>query len=161
MIIDFTERFDIPSGTAQTRGHGANGRTWKSPFHRIAAATWQALFERHRPKRPLTGPVAVSAILMYHRRDVGAFARPKTTRPDWDNLAKVFDDALMAAGIIAEDACIWDGHVTKMEWEADEMVRFRIENDENDTEKPEKSAENIGKQPKNTRKRKGDANGVR
>jgi Holliday junction resolvase RusA-like endonuclease len=43
---------------------------------------------------------------MYHRKGVGAFARPKTTRPDWDNLAKVFDDALMAALTEFQDACI-------------------------------------------------------
>ena len=97
MTIDFTERFDIPSGTAQTRGHGANGRTWKSPSHRKAAAAWQALFERHRPEKPLSGPVTVYACLLYHNDKAGAAGRPKTTRPDLDNLAKVFTDALVSA----------------------------------------------------------------
>ena len=76
MRFDFTERFDIPSGTAQTRGHGANGRTWKSPSHRKAAAAWQALFERHRPEKPISEAVCVFASLLYHNGKAGVAARP-------------------------------------------------------------------------------------
>ena len=140
MIIDFTERFDIPSGTAQTRGHGANGRTWKSPSHRKAAAAWQALFERHRPEKPLSGPVTVYACLLYHNDKAGAAGRPKTTRPDLDNLAKVFTDALVSAGIVAEDKLIFDARTIKWEWSGAEMVQFHIETEETPQKMPQKPA---------------------
>lgn len=144
MIIDFTERFDIPSGTAQTRGHGANGRTWKSPSHRKAVAAWQALFERHRPEKPISEAVCVFASLLYHNGKAGAAARPKVTRPDLDNLAKVFTDALASAGIVAEDKLVWCLHVEKMEWCGPETVRFHIETEKTAITRnnPQETAEN-------------------
>lgn len=148
MTIDFVERFDIPSGTAQTRGHGANGRTWKSPSHRKAAAAWQALFELHKPGKPLSVAVCVFVILLYHNGKAGMAARPKTTRPDLDNLAKVFTDALMSAGIVAEDKLVWCLHVEKREWCGHEMVHFHLETEEN----PQKTARNREKTAKNPQK---------
>ena len=151
MTIDFTERFDIPSGTAQTRGHGANGRTWKSPSHRKAAAAWQALFEMHKPEKPLSVAVCVFASLLYHNGKAGVAARPKTTRPDLDNLAKVFTDALMSAGIVAEDKLVWCLHVEKMEWRGPETVRFHLETEEN-PQKPARNRKNPQETAKNPQK---------
>ena len=124
MKIEFTERFDIPSATAQQRGHGAHGKTWESPGLKAARAAWQALFEKHRPKKPLEGAVEVCAILCYHAA-VGRFT-PKTTRPDLDNLAKVIGDALMAAGIVAEDSTIYHWDIYKFNIPTEENVTFRI-----------------------------------
>lgn len=151
MTIDFTERFDIPSGTAQTRGHGANGRTWKSPSHRKAAAAWQALFERHRPEKPISEAVCVFVSLLYHNGKAGVAVRPKTTRPDLDNLAKVFTDALMSAGIVAEDKLVWCLHVDKREWCGPEMVHFHLETEEN-RKIPQETARNREKSAKNPQK---------
>lgn len=124
MRIEFTDRFDIPSATAQQRGHGAHGKTWESPGLKAARAAWQAFFERHRPEKPLEGAIAVCAALFYH----AAVKRvtPKTTRPDLDNLAKVIGDALMAAGIVAEDSTIYHWDIYKFNTPTEENVAFRI-----------------------------------
>lgn len=128
MKIEFTDRFDIPSATAQQRGHGAHGKTWKSPGLKAACAAWQALFEKHRPEKPLSGPIIVWADLFYHNAKAPLTGCPKTTRPDYDNLAKVFNDALVAGGIVAEDKFIFDARTVKWEWPGIEMVHFVIRN---------------------------------
>ena len=146
-IIEFAEEFDIPSGTAQTRGHGANGRTWKSPSHRRAAAAWQALFERHRPTTPLAGAIHVVAHLFYHRDGVGG-CFPRVARPDYDNLAKVFNDALVRAGVIADDACIFHGETWKHDQDLfPEQVTFEIW-----SESPDKTAKKRTKTRKTDKK---------
>lgn len=138
MKIEFLEFFDIPSATAQQRRHGANGRNWRTPGLKAAQAAWQALFEKYKPAKPMTGPVTVYACLLYHNDEAGAAGRPKTTRPDYDNLAKVFDDALVSAGIVAEDKLIFDAHTIKWEWSGAEMVQFHIENREEPEEEQKK-----------------------
>jgi len=129
MKIEFFEPFDIPSATAQQRGHGAHGRTWESPGLRAARAAWQALFEKHRPKYPLEGAITVTAIMYYYRKGLtNDQIQPRVVRPDIDNIAKVILDALMAAYIILEDARIFDLHVVKLQHSGPSMVHFTIEN---------------------------------
>lgn len=107
MKIEICELFDIPSATAQQRGHGAKGRTWKTPGLKAAQAAWRALFEKYKPEKPLDGPITTSIILSYHKKGVTGGVEPKTTRPDADNLEKVINDALVAAGIIQDDSLIF------------------------------------------------------
>ena len=127
MKIEFVERFDIPSATAQQRGHGAHGRTWASPGLQAARAAWRALFEKYRPERPLSGAISVTMVLYYHRMGTGAGKRfPKTTRPDIDNVVKVVLDALMAAGIIADDAAVFNVNAWKFAEIGAEHVQFSI-----------------------------------
>jgi len=129
MMIKFTEQFDIPSATAQQRGHGAHGKTWESPGLKAARAAWQALFERHRPEKPLEGAITIQFILWYHRKGLAPNAvRPRVVRPDVDNLAKVILDAFMAAWIIRDDAKIFDLHAVKLEHAGPSEVHFIIEN---------------------------------
>lgn len=129
MRIEFTDRFDIPSATAQQRGHGAHGKTWPSLGLKAARAAWQALFERHRPKKPLEGAIAIQFILWYYRKGLAHDAvQPRVVRPDVDNLTKVIFDALMAAGVILDDASIFDHHGVKLEYAGPPKVHFIIEN---------------------------------
>lgn len=133
MMIKFTEQFDVPSTTAQQRGHGAHGKTWESPGLKAARAAWQALFERHRPEKPLPGPVAIQVMLCYHRRGLGEDqVNPRVVRPDLDNLVKVILDALMAANVILDDAKVCDLHAIKLEYGGPSMVQFKIEEWEED-----------------------------
>ena len=129
MKIEFTECFDIPSATAQQRGHGAHGKTWESPGLKAARAAWQALFERHCPEKPLEGAITVTAIMYYYRKGLAKDQiQPRVVRPDIDNIAKVILDALMAAWIIRDDAKIFDLHAVKLEHAGPSMVHFTIEN---------------------------------
>lgn len=134
MKIEFIERFDIPSATAQQRGHGAHGKTWESPGLKAARAAWQALFEKHKPEKPLEGAITIQFILLYHRKGLDPDAvQPRVVRPDVDNLTKVIFDALMAAGVIRDDASIFNHHGVKLEYAGPSKVHFIIENWEEPT----------------------------
>ena len=105
--------FDIPRTTAQQRRFAA-GRNYAGPLLRKAKAAWKALAKANAPERPLEGALGLEISLFYK----SSVEKPqyKTTRPDWDNAAKIVQDALAAAGWFADDARVAVGHVLKVNW---------------------------------------------
>lgn len=74
-------------------------------------------------KLPINKPMKVSLMVNFlapkcranlYKVDPNLYI-PMTVKPDWDNLAKIPFDALVEAGIIADDNLIYCGEVTKYE----------------------------------------------
>lgn len=103
-----------PKTTAQTRRHGRTG-SYRSQRHKLAVATLQAVAEAHAPAKPHPGALRVE-ITFYFLDPKAEEARPRTRRPDADNLAKDMLDALMHTGHIVEDAQVSMLAVSK--WDA-------------------------------------------
>lgn len=97
----FHHEFTPPTATAQTRRHDRSGRTYLPAAARNAAATLRAVFERYTPPTPFKGPVKVTLSWTWPGADT---PKPKSTRPDLDNLAKLALDAATKAGYWTDDA---------------------------------------------------------
>ena len=54
--------------------------------------------------------------------------RPKTTRPDWDNLLKIIKDAATRAGWWRDDALVYSESMERYFWpDADEVTICAVE----------------------------------
>lgn len=60
----------------------------------------------YKPAEPITGPIALYVTFWFGTSDKKKWFKPKTTRPDTDNLIKGFKDVLTAAGYWKDDAQI-------------------------------------------------------
>ena len=118
MKIEFAEKFTIPSATPQQRKVGGGG-THPTEGLRLARATWQALLEKHRPLKPMQKEAKLYVILTYHTADPRKAGKPKTTRPDGDNLLKAIKDAATKAGWWRDDAIVFIEYIQRR-WTIDE-----------------------------------------
>lgn len=119
MTLEFDYIGRFPTATAQHRKHKLNGRSYLAPAEARAKAWWQAFFEKHSNGVHFGKGVPVVLVMELYTRKRGIADRePKTTRPDIDNLEKFILDGIEAAGIVHDDAQIFDPHVTK--WYAPE-----------------------------------------
>lgn len=116
MQISLNEPFDIPSSTPQQRKIGGRN-THPTQGLRYARAAWQALLEKYKPAKPITGAVFLDVRLYYHKKSLKKCMEPKTTRPDGDNLLKIIKDAATKAGWWEDDAIVF--------WEA--IARYNIQ----------------------------------
>lgn len=78
----------------------------------------------HRPPVPFTGPVRLYVRWCFPR----GRHKPgwKTTRPDTDNLTKLFKDCMTAAGFWKDDALVCVEHVEKV-WSDRPGIFVRVE----------------------------------
>lgn len=98
----------IPSGTAQQRNSRYDARrkkiiTFPSQSYVNAKRLFCRLLMQHRPAEPFKGPLLLELGYRYEaptKKMVNTF---KTTRPDGDNLLKVFKDCLNDMGFFAND----------------------------------------------------------
>lgn len=113
--VDFFHEFNPPTATAQQRRHTRTGKTYQPEKVKLAAATLQAIFERHAPPEPFRGPVRLQLAWTYPhpKKTAGMGVSCKTTRPDLDNLAKLALDAMTAAKYWEDDAQVVDFHTCK------------------------------------------------
>ncbi len=116
--IEFIENFTIPSATPQQRKIGGKG-THPTEGLRLARATWQALLEKYRPERPMQDHAMLQVLLNYHTADPRKAGKPKTTRPDGDNLLKAIKDAATKAGWWRDDAIVYIEYIQRR-WTIDE-----------------------------------------
>lgn len=114
-VIEFFHEFNPPTATAQQRRHTTRGRTYQPPNVLKAAATLQAVFERHAPTAPIPGPVRLVLVWTFPqaRKAAGMPAVWMVKRPDLDNLAKLAIDAATKAGYWADDCQVADLHTAK------------------------------------------------
>ena len=120
------EEFDIPGSTPQQRKLGGKG-TYPTAGLRYARAAWQALLEKHRPAKPMTGAVELNVVLYYHRKSIRRSIEPKTTRPDGDNLLKIIKDAATKAGWWQDDAVVYRESIARYSVAGPAMVRITAE----------------------------------
>lgn len=125
MQISLNEPFDIPSSTPQQRKIGGRN-THPTQGLRYARAAWQALLERHKPAKPMDGPVSLSVSLCYHTKSRAVELAPKTSRPDGDNLLKIIKDAATKAGWWIDDAQVYDEHITRYWTCEEERVKINV-----------------------------------
>ena len=98
-----------PTVTGQMRRVSAAGPGRKPLFYdspQLAQARSQFLahlFAR-KPSHPLAGPVRLRVLWCFPRTGKHAHGEFKTSRPDTDNLEKVFKDCLTKAGFWKDDA---------------------------------------------------------
>ena len=60
----------------------------------------------YRPEEPITGAVALFVTFTFATKEKKKWHKPKTTRPDTDNMIKALKDVLTAAGFWKDDALI-------------------------------------------------------
>lgn len=98
----------IPSGTAQQRKASINKYTGKiqtrpSDSYIHAKKLFCSLIWKHRPEEPFKGPLSLELGYRYEAQTKKMVNTFKTTRPDGDNLLKVFKDCLNDTGFFAND----------------------------------------------------------
>ena len=124
MKISFFEQCKLPTTTAQQKRH-SKGFAYDTTQIKYARALFQAIFEKHKPGKPLDGALVLKLELHYphtiktakEATKYGCARIPKTTAPDWDNIPKIPCDAMFKAGFVANDARIFDGQCKK--WHCD------------------------------------------
>lgn len=107
--------FFIPMESISNTTHQQKSITWdhkkKRPIVyegeklRNARAQYEAWLAPHRPKEPLKG--ALQLVMKWQYDKVGVkYPKPKTTKPDTDNLVKLPKDVMTKLGFWKDDAQI-------------------------------------------------------
>lgn len=109
MKIEFFKQFVPPKTTVQQRRQNKQGG-YLHCSGRVAAATWKAVLEQHKPPHTIQGPIRITIALTWphtaRTRRIAA-AVPKTTRPDGDNLIKMIKDIMTKLGYWNDDAQVY------------------------------------------------------
>ena len=105
-MIEFTIPLEqIPRGTAQQkRTNRRTGAFFQPDDYRKARNTYIVLCKRYAPKEPFTGCVDVHVIFAYNTSEKKKRGRYKKTRPDSDNIVKLYLDCLADCGFYFDDA---------------------------------------------------------
>lgn len=120
----------IPSGTAQQRRVAyVNGRIMSYPSKSLEEARriYHKALSKLDKQAPYSGAIKLTILFTYKTKEkkrINGFW--KTTRPDVDNLAKVFIDQLMHEGIIQEDSNIVQLNISKR-WDTNSYIMFELE----------------------------------
>jgi len=114
-MIEFSMIFDqIPAGTAQMKRYDGRSKIYfKSKKLQQTEDTYLNALREYAPKTPVEGPVSVSISFWYRTPDKKKKGRPKTSRPDCDNVAKLLIDCMTKLGFWNDDSQIYSLRVTK------------------------------------------------
>lgn len=120
MRIQFFLPMTPPTVTAQQKGVGvkSNGKPYVYEKPEVAAVrqTFRAALSLHAPKQPLHAPIRLVTkwvwLAIPGRHKNGKF---KPTKPDTDNVLKLFKDAMTDAGFWRDDAHV-ASEVTEKFW---------------------------------------------
>lgn len=69
----------------------------------------------HRPEKPITGPVRLITKWIWDAGDTHRDGEPKITKPDTDNVIKLFKDCMTACGYWKDDAQVYS-EITEKFW---------------------------------------------
>lgn len=116
--MKFTMRIDPPTTTAQQHrfgGFAANGRAilYDSPKLREAKHTLAGALIPNAPAEPFKGAIALTVRWFFKTTDKKKQGRWKISRPDTDNLQKLFKDEMTKAGFWKDDAQVCAEYVEK------------------------------------------------
>lgn len=129
-MIEFFIPCVPPTTTAQMRRHNHNGITFKPKKLVEAQDFYMALLSEHVPKETVKGAVALSVVFTWPWRK----SEPKhnrggnkyhTSKPDCDNVIKLFQDILVAMRFIENDQSVSVLSVAKY-WGGNPGINVRI-----------------------------------
>lgn len=72
-----------------------------------ARAKYEAYLAKYVPQKPLTGPVSLHVVWCFPIKGNHVEGDPKVTKPDTDNLIKLFKDCMTTAGFWKDDAQVF------------------------------------------------------
>lgn len=125
--LEFFMAMDPPRTTAQTAKSrtSKNGKYMRYKGKKLKDAERQLCLalEEHRPEEPAKGPVRLEVIWVF--RQQRKTLKPKTTRPDTDNLQKLLKDCMTKCQFWADDALVYDEHVSKY-WGPEPGIYIKI-----------------------------------
>lgn len=121
MITEFYLSFPtMPTGTAQqTRSRiiYKAGQAKIQHYKKDSVSRSRRMFELallpHKPKEPMQGPVKLLIVLYFDVKSKKLWGHYKTTRPDAENYAKEFIDAMTTTGFWKDDSQIVDLRIIK------------------------------------------------
>jgi Holliday junction resolvase RusA-like endonuclease len=117
MIEFFLPMKKPPTITSQEKGidgRGESPRVYTKDEVKQVKLLFTALLSKYSPKEPLTGAVRLVTKWLYPTRTYkdGSY---KTTRPDTDNVVKLFKDCMTSVGFWKDDAQV-ASEVTEKLW---------------------------------------------
>lgn len=115
-IKGFIELDKIPSSTSQLKGvqivHGKPRFYTKKNVQEVKDL-YTIFLKGHRPPEPMRGPVRLKVSFYYPAKRPHKDGEPKITRPDTDNLIKLFKDVMTDLGFWLDDAQVCQETITK------------------------------------------------
>ena len=129
MVLIFELKFDqIPSGTAQQKKFG-KGFVYESKNAREARKVYQEQLKKVAPEQPLQNAVWLEIEFDYVIKDKRKKGTLKTSRPDLDNVAKLFIDEMMKSGFFVDDSQIVKLCLFK-KFSEDDVARIKVKLEE-------------------------------
>ena len=97
-----------------------------------ARAKYEAHLARHAPEKPFKGPVILHVVWCFPANGKHKDGEPKTTKPDTDNMIKLFKDCMTRTGFWKDDAQVFR-ELNEKYWACTEGIFVEV-NEESDTE---------------------------
>jgi len=121
----------IPSVTVQQRrvisqGKGKRALFIDTPEIANARMLYEAHLSQHKPKEPATGPISLKVYWCYQETKKHPAGSWKVSRPDTDNLEKMFKDCMTKVGFWKDDAQVVEETIGKG-YEKYEGIYVKIE----------------------------------
>lgn len=120
MRYEFFLPMKVPNVTHQEKRIAVrNGKPVVYEDARLRDARLQFLgyLAKHRPKKMMTGPVSLRTSWLYEPTGKHKNGEYKTTKPDTDNLLKLFKDCMTKVGFWKDDAQVCREYTEKLYWE--------------------------------------------
>lgn len=80
---------------------------FEPPELKDARAKFKAHLSKHIPKEPLTGAITLICTWCFSSSNKHPNGQPKITKPDTDNLQKLFKDVMTQCGFWKDDAQVY------------------------------------------------------
>ena len=116
MRIQFFEHMIPPTVTHQEKKFTArHGKlvAYEPPELKDARAKLMAYIGKHKPEKPLDGPVLLDVLWLFPITGNHQDGEAKITKPDTDNLQKLLKDVMTDLGFWKDDAQVYDERVIK------------------------------------------------
>jgi len=110
---------------------GKHARLADSKELKLVISDYLTLLKPYQPARPLTGPVSLKLDFVWpYRKSEPKKNRggliPKTTKPDWDNLAKTLQDVMTRLRFWDDDAQVYASSVGKW-WGEEPQITITVQ----------------------------------
>lgn len=117
--MNFTLNIDPPTTTAQQHrfgGYAQNGRAiiYDSPKLKEARKRLHDALIIFKPKEPFNDATRLTVTWHFTTKDKRKIGKWKLSRPDTDNLQKLFKDEMTRCGFWKDDALVVSEHVEKL-----------------------------------------------
>ena len=102
----------IPAGTGNQKKFG-KGFVYESANAKTARKIYREGLKAYAPETPFEGAISLEIEFSYFIKDKKKKGKLKTSRPDLDNVAKLFIDEMMHVGYFKDDSQIVSLHLSK------------------------------------------------